>query len=589
MIPARKSSHPHPHLLADDILCFSTCTDYLLPEGCNDLGRILLDLGITLSLDKWLTIIPRYHICDVHLYPLEDPDDVIHDSDCAKMVMARTEIGLENLLKQEIILRYISHSEGRLLYTLATMLGWALGCELLWSYSVPLAGTITRQSASATVKYFNNDRIADMPLLELAVSSGQKDTLEFWLSRQWTLSVEEFDQIGPLDGNIVDTTPAHLFDTVLDSVVLQREKLQSLAEENLDRNESRLHSKGLLDVNAFTVVDKLTQKGITVHPSLRPTRRTIWYQYLAYANAVDCSRRLYDVGFRDLTSAPISPLLWWLTTVHFIECAAEMMELVEWFISKGATLYERWPLSDTTALHCLAWQFGRCVPWRTRIIPPDLASRISDFLSDTFCDTCSCGCSTSGCLFITIFFRSFLEAHEDEFSSLTSTMFCRLVSKFLESANGRPMLSQVIRSTIFWTLGLRHTCCDIRRIIHGSYNEFDPFKSPSPCYPPQTTARILEEDAYLLDLLEQLVPELNEKYDRSGMGEQQFFVDILYPRMNEVLAQLAEEDKQKYETGRRELGVIMKVLPENRGKYSEDDDDEDDEDVQEESSEEESE
>ena len=562
----------------------STSTDYILDvENSADLCREFLKIGIPISLRHVNKLYSSWR--QLRHHPYDDPEDIVHDSECAKMVMVRSEIGLKDLLAQEKILHNISGSEGRLLYSLASVLGWVQGCQLLWSYSVPLVDPTTTKGSKYAA-------ITNVDLFELAARSEDVETLEFWLDQRWTLSAEEIEQLGSLDDAINVALTVETIDTLLESIIQQRRALRNLAEQYLGEDEDCLQSEGLLDMHACTVLDKLSDRCINVHPSLRPTRRSIWY--------IDMEsrfrHRLYEVGFCDFTSAPISPLLYGLTITPAYNTVAQIMEDLNWIATKtGASLDEKWPNSDTTALHCLAWALAWSnIEGFSR--DPKLDSELRRLLLDPSCDGCSCGCSTSGCQFMTILARTYHEfqggigddVHGEHGDLWTYVFFVRassaigtLVSEVLESTDGRLVLSEFIRFAVFTALGLSHTCCEIFKVSHAMYEDFDISKSPCR-YSPKEIARIRKEDTYLLGLLEELVAEFDELYDLFRMKVELFFDEILTPRMDEVLEQLAREDEELYVVGRREMGVVMEVESESG---SEDDDDEG---TEEESSEEES-
>ncbi|KAF2683837.1 hypothetical protein K458DRAFT_452548 [Lentithecium fluviatile CBS 122367] len=391
-----------------------TCLDYISFEyDRNDLCREFQRHSVPLSLSHLLSTWPmlRYHKYD-------DPESLIDDSGFMKMVMVRSETGLQALLSQKQLVDAISGLEGFNLYSLATRLGWAKGCKLLWSYRVPLAKTC-RNDPSVPF---------DEALLRSASVAEDIDTLQFWLNLRGELCAEELHQLGPLEDALRRSAP-ELFDAVLNAIVQQRKSLQRLAESYLDPMDRLLQSQGLLDAQAFRVLEKLAEKNIPVHPSLRPARRSIWHMDNWRTANPAIWDRLYDTGFRDVTSAhfeddqrpSITPLLYSVN-------GPARLTAVDWFISKGA-------------------------------------------------------------------------------------------------------------------------------------------------------------NAFLLDLLEQLVTEFDVEYDESGLNAEKFFETRLSPKMDKVLEDLAREDENMYGEGRAQMGVIMEIR--ERPKTEGDDDEDADQDKDEEISEDE--
>ncbi|KAI4710988.1 hypothetical protein J4E89_004578 [Alternaria sp. Ai002NY15] len=70
-------------------------------------------------------------------------------------------------------------------------------------------------------------------------------------------------------------------------------------------------------------------------------------------------------------------------------------------------------------------------------------------------------------------------------------------------------------------------------------------------------ARVQEEDATLVSLLEDLVPRFDVRYDTHEGGLQSFVDKVLRPEMKVVLNRLKREDEAAHAAGRREMGVIM--------------------------------
>jgi DNA gyrase/topoisomerase IV subunit A len=73
---------------------------------------------------------------------------------------------------------------------------------------------------------------------------------------------------------------------------------------------------------------------------------------------------------------------------------------------------------------------------------------------------------------------------------------------------------------------------------------------------------IREEESELIDQLEALVVEFNEKYDELGVGMSEFYEGYWKTRMSEVLAP-AERDEEVLRRA-REVGVFLSEKPEER-------------------------
>ncbi|KAF2868554.1 hypothetical protein BDV95DRAFT_670156 [Massariosphaeria phaeospora] len=120
----------------------------------------------------------------------------------------------------------------------------------------------------------------------------------------------------------------------------------------------------------------------------------------------------------------------------------------------------------------------------------------------------------------------------------------------------RPLITAFIRISIFEALDLRHTCCDIEKITRSNFRNF----SPPPWYPAAPPLwKIQKEDAYLVDVLNELVPAFDADYDAFDGDLTAFVTNHLDPKMQEKLEELKRQDEKEYGQGRRELGVVMEV------------------------------
>ncbi|KAI4642904.1 hypothetical protein J4E93_006973, partial [Alternaria ventricosa] len=128
-----------------------------------------------------------------------------------------------------------------------------------------------------------------------------------------------------------------------------------------------------------------------------------------------------------------------------------------------------------------------------------------------------------------------------------------------KDAANRWIISDLIRLCVFSWLGIRHTCCDLWWFMDSLYQTTEPDlqRAPPPRYPPDKLRRIQEEDAYLVRLLEDLVPLLDAQYDSHDGDLLSFVDDVLVPEVNIVLDRLKQEDEAAHAAGRREMGVVM--------------------------------
>ncbi|KAI4941460.1 hypothetical protein J4E86_010493 [Alternaria arbusti] len=219
------------------------------------------------------------------------------------------------------------------------------------------------------------------------------------------------------------------------------------------------------------------------------------------------------------------------------ECLSDRDRTVRWLVSRGADLRETWPGTNTTVVHCLAWQSAELLEVGPAYSddPPNMKDvwAYEDYealVKEDILDECD------------VFMRILLDLTLWTDSAARTLGLSRLIHGY-------------IRLFVFSYLEIRHTCCDINRIRH--WDDPDYTKRPYPRYSPKELRRINEEDAHLRARLEELVPELISQYDSFGGQLQDFVIDVLIPTMRRTAKELKEEDKTLYAAGRREMGVVM--------------------------------
>ncbi|KAI4660966.1 uncharacterized protein J4E79_005534 [Alternaria viburni] len=133
------------------------------------------------------------------------------------------------------------------------------------------------------------------------------------------------------------------------------------------------------------------------------------------------------------------------------------------------------------------------------------------------------------------------------------------VGDVAKDAANRWTITNLIRLCVFSWLGVRHTCCNLVRFMESLNYAIEPDlqRAPPPRYPPDELRRIQEEDAYLVRLLEDLVPLFDARYDSHDGDLLSFVDDVLVPEVNFVLERLKQEDEAAHAASRREMGVVM--------------------------------
>jgi hypothetical protein len=442
------------------------------------------------------------------------------------------------------------------LYRLATIFGRTECCELLLRNRCPVTGQ----------KSILSDMWAGS-LLKLSATSRSLSTLQFWLKAMDKATEDEVINIGEL-GNAMNSVAygpeeheMAMYMALLESLRSQRTELKAIADSHAIQLDCHTDDGRLLDAHACCMIQRLENDCIHIPFHLRlnagPIHRLLGSRYLVNASRFELA---YLAGFRDLTAADfsckynesISVLLNFATNpMSFLE----VTRTSQWLFSKGSSLLECWPKSDITVGHCLGWAYGQdCC-----FLDDTLKLEIASSMLQAGTDGCLCACSSSGCVLVSCLIKGF-DSNRGIMvwgNGEIPWEHVDVVSIASQTANSRGLIGDFIRACVFSKLEIRHTCCDIGRIQHRGKPNLS--KSPTPRYQTRELQRIQKEDAYLVDVLEKLVPELDAEYDNFEGNLEDFVYGHLYSRLDNVLKDLKKQDTEMYAQGRRELGVVMEI------------------------------
>jgi hypothetical protein len=545
------------------VLLCRTCLDNLLWCDYIDSTQNFELIESLLAYDVPLASVP--HRGDLSLLArikLEDYHLSISNCDEAlETILCKSETGLQHLLDNGY--EPYANDISSYFYRVATSIGWTRGCEILFShrlFRLPLGDA------------------GDLPLLELAVDSGNLQTLEFWLDVRKGAKEHELDGIGSLEEAAAAVGPvthaidkATWFSTIIDALVRSRLQLEEMVATHGIQVPCHGNSHGRLDVHARCAIGRLLAAGVDVPANLWPFYTSAYFVlWFPSQGVVDLLDTLFEAGFQDILPSnftcggqkSLSPFQYCVTlaeapTIHTIQ-------YFHWFLSKGADRLECWPCSTVTAIHCLGWKLGTGFQHYSlrfdSIFHASVGQQIIPLLDGKDSDCCVCACSTSGCLFLNCLWKGITDYQYPQYNPSTPN---RTVISCIEAAtekqNNRWLINAYIRLYTFDVLELRHTCCDIRRVQHGRYEDIDLSISPTPRYPPTILQRIQKEDAFLVSLLEELVPAFDADYDTFGGDLEAFVKNYLDPQLKEKLKVIKKQDTEQYGQGRRELGVIMEL------------------------------
>lgn len=529
---------------------------------------VLLELGIGISLEFFISIVPLFQysatIIDTQCHlnsnrPLSRGTEV---------VLLQDEHGLYEVIKQD---RYVTRPKTEdilALYLLTISNGWGRGCEMLIESGVKLDSNPLNRHGGNT-------------LIHAAMYGVNLEILQMILARWTTADEAELASFGdPLFAfhrqALYYECPHFLKkrEYILETIVEQRRRLQHLANVHLiptGQYHCANDNGRLLDAHARCVIQGLARKGVNIPAYLKQERYSVYcYRGFRLQLSTASLDMLFDAGFRDIRAAvfechggltTLSPLLYKVAHSFLRGHSSfdRFMNSVEWFLAKGADLRETWPGSSLTTLHLLGYGCGteekcklyyRCYGLNLRQRAKRVVAVVS---SGDSSDGCECPCSRSGCGFLHNFWKGLAREYHLDWTNLVKITVIYVVEFAKGSqSSAQAAVQNFIRFVLFSTLEIRHTCCDLYPIKLSG--ELGPL---TPRYSKKELKCIVEEDADLRMVLEDLVPRFITQYENSGADLQDFVDDILEPGINKILAEMKTEDLRQYAVGRRELGVLM--------------------------------
>lgn len=535
---------------------------------------------------------------------------LLDDSELLDAIVMKSDHQLWGFLQQPRYLHALDVDTLADALTMSTITGWMNGCRVL------LNANLMKYLEDPSSDAWRSKRT----LLMLSAAINRVDMLQFWLSQREMCDEIQLSFIGHVEDALVvaedgefEVPTMEVIQLVSNHLLKQRQEVKLLMQKHELQYCCESARTSLPDAHVCCMLTALVSEGVDVPLRYWPKRKSLYYMPHMWKSDKLKMFETFGLGgicdvsqenFKCSKETACSPLVYLATQcVEGAESGyfSERNTTVRWFLSRGANMRETWPGTDTTALHCLAWQSADVLQEMAITATANDSLILEDsgtyedyvfFAKEEILDQCECGCSRSGCDFLSCFWKGmFAEtsccprfsvvcehienatlprdleciryyAVDDKDKELRCGIFMRILldlTLWVEKAATTLALDRLIhgyiRLFIFSHLEIRHTCCDIDRIRH--HDDPDYTKQPYPrCYPTEIR-RIIKEDAQLRARLEQLVPELITRYDSFGGTLQDFVIDVLIPTMRRTAKDLKEEDKALYAAGRRELGVIM--------------------------------
>jgi len=347
----------------------------------------------------------------------------------------------------------------------------------------------------------------------------------------------------------------------------------------------------LLDSKSEKAIEMLERRKVPVPQALRVVEPGGESVYHDETLNIRQAQLLWQNGFRDideLDSLGTSPLMRrrksWITDLE------EDLELVGWFLSKGASLYQLQHCafrcknefaqltemeSSISNVHYLGQRLGKhglSTPETLREEPVQWSyvslkqcyslnahsiQLVGDILTDTLRDSCQCACSLSGCLALTQMLKisgswmgmSHARFHMSRFVKSGAALTDTYCAALLLDIDQRPELAwlrfELFRFHTFEEMKLRHTCCQTaffctnETVIAELGDEED-----------RQEIRLEQEEQ--VARMEELILEFEKKYQEMGIPLIDFYEGYWRQRMAMVLEEQHEVNNAKL----TEIGVV---------------------------------
>lgn len=337
----------------------------------------------------------------------------------------------------------------------------------------------------------------------------------------------------------------------------RRETLKYLALEHLsilEIEEFRLEDENILDAHASRVIERLQEHNVDVPAFLAVSRggkflpenleyRSI-YHYVHDDVEADC---FFNIGFRDINTPNAYGFPPLATPYGFV---ARQSSYILWLVEHGAQLFHRLEYTHLTKQENTIIG-ATSAHWAFSYIGEYLETRCNNHLNlDTnnkgaigqlnvqvlpadVVDECCCSCSLSGCSPLVWMLKSMLQDTDSDLLDIAQMMYWYM--NHFSSDIRMKDYREAVRFVTSEALDIQHTCCQ------GARDRFHRL----PKYDPEDIREIEEDQAILLETLEVLVHEFEDKI--TGILEQEgdvstslveFWTEYWYDRMNEVLKEL---------------------------------------------------
>ncbi|KAF2756640.1 hypothetical protein EJ05DRAFT_71283 [Pseudovirgaria hyperparasitica] len=208
-------------------------------------------------------------------------------------------------------------------------------------------------------------------------------------------------------------------------------------ELDVDKEDQNLPSEYKIN----NLIFKLREAGYNDIPSRwQSLGAASVYHYCRCDGGTIFAQALYDAGFKEIDIADLKNGM----TPFYVACGEAKVEMMQWFLSKGAKTHLISPILHPSGAHTFVSCMGNA-----RILRKALGLDIGWSTHDS----CSCSCSPDGCLPGSILWRRV--SNRELFNDLGGKKLLREAPTAWDIKN----CEGIIRVEIFQRLDMVHTCC----------------------------------------------------------------------------------------------------------------------------------
>jgi len=353
---------------------------------------------------------------------------LLDDSELLEAVFMKSGHQLRGLLHQPRLLHALDTQTLTDALITSTITDWVDGCRVLLDANII---SYLGDPSSAT-------RYRGRSLLSISALFNRLDMLQFWLAQREECDEQQLNLIGYIEdalslaqGPRSGIPIMDVIQLLLSHLIKQRHEVKLLMEKHGLEHCCERARTSLADAHLSCMLTTLVTERVGMPRRYWPRRRSLYYMpemwrldklklFESFERAGLCDISQQD--FKCNKDIACSPLVY--SAVQKMQgvksgSLSERNMTVQWFLSRGANLRDTWPGTNTTAVHCLAWQSAECL--RTKVDSPSYDDfpimeeswTYEDYeflVKEEILDQCECGCSRIGCDFLSCFWKEIFAA-----------------------------------------------------------------------------------------------------------------------------------------------------------------------------------